>query len=76
MTRKPKPGPTGEFPRGKRSPDDEGAINIGISRAPDGNVVIDFGAPLKWIAFPPAQAVALAHLILEKAQDPKDKTVQ
>lgn len=60
-------GPTGEFPRGKIRPDDEGAIQIGITHEADGTVMIDFGSATSWIGFPPEQAIQFAKAILKHA---------
>jgi hypothetical protein len=67
--RRPKPGPTGDFPHGKLSPDDEGGIGVALSHftAPDGArmVRIDYGKAVAWLALPHAHAVAFALLILK-----------
>ena len=48
-------GPTGQFPEGRLNQDDEGEIAIAIC-ADHGNVVIQFGKPVAWLAMPPEQA--------------------
>jgi hypothetical protein len=64
-----RPGPTGDFPHGKLSPDDEGGINVALSHftAPDGTLMVrlDYGKPVSWLALPRVQAVAFASLILK-----------
>jgi hypothetical protein len=64
-------GPTGEFPHGKLSDDDEGEINVAISRhvAPDGSQMVrfDFGKPVAWLSLPREQALALAAVIIQQA---------
>ena len=64
---KPKLGATGQFPHGKAAPDDEGAVRFAIGER-DGNVLIDFGTPVKWMAMPPEQAVAMAQTLIAKAR--------
>lgn len=59
-------GPTGDFPHGKLNPTDEGALNIGVTNY-QGNVVLNFGTRVKWVAMPPDQATELAMLILKHA---------
>jgi hypothetical protein len=60
-------GPTGDFPHGKLADDDEGGINVAISRhiAPDGSqmVRLDFGKPVTWLSLPREQALAFAAAI-------------
>jgi len=53
-------GPTGEYPRGKIKEDDEGELQIRIGRLDD-CVVMDFGKPTAWVAFPPKQALDIAE---------------
>lgn len=71
MIDEPKIGPTGDFPHGKLSPDDEGGINVAISHhiAPDGAdmVRLDFGKPVAWLSLPRAQAAAFGVTILKFA---------
>lgn len=60
-------GETGRFPRGKLTESDEGEARIGIAN--DGKVVIvDFGKPMKWIAFPAAQARDLGETLIRHAE--------
>ena len=61
MTDNPKPGPTGDFPEGMLGPNDEGGLNIGIAaNAKDGQVHVQFGGPVAWLAMPPHMAIQLA----------------
>jgi len=61
-------GPTNEFPHGMARPDDKGALRFAISDADSqGNIHIDFGTPIEWLAFPREQAVELARMLLRKA---------
>ena len=59
-------GPTGDYPRGKFGPDDEGGLNIGITQK-DGVVVVNFGTPVAWFGMPPEQAIEFAKNILKHA---------
>jgi len=59
-------GPTGKFPDGKLSPDDEGEINLEVSCGP-GVVKLDFGIQVRWIALPPDGALELAALLAAHA---------
>jgi hypothetical protein len=69
--KKPQPGPTGDYPHGKLSPDDEGGINVALSHhfAPDGSLMVrlDFGKPIAWLSLPRDEAVAFAMVILKHA---------
>lgn len=56
----------GEYPLGKMNVDDEGALAFQVGTA-DGNVVIQFPKPVKWVGFPPHQAVELAQLLIRHA---------
>jgi hypothetical protein len=62
-------GATGEFPEGvSRRPGDEGALRMAISDADsEGNIHMDFGKEVAWIAFPRSHAIQLARLLLAKA---------
>lgn len=68
MTEDPKPGATGEFPAGKMTETDEGAIAIKVASHPSGNVVIEFGTPVHWVGLPPALARELAISLLGHAK--------
>jgi hypothetical protein len=62
-------GPTDKFPEGKINKDDEGEIQILVGREDDkGVVVINFGKPIVWVAFGPAQAKAIANLLIKHAE--------
>lgn len=63
------PGKTGKFPYGKIRDDDEGELAVGVCVDPKtGNVVIDFGCSVSWIAMQPKDAIEFAKLILKYAQ--------
>lgn len=59
-------GPTGQFPRGKIHDSDEGETRIAVGHK-EGNVILDFGKPVVWLGFPPAQALELARTIQQHA---------
>jgi hypothetical protein len=61
-------GPTGEFPRGKFSEDDEGALSIGIA-VKDKTILINFGSPVAWLGLDYAGAVEFAKTILRRAAE-------
>lgn len=55
-------GPTGQYPEGKLTGDDQGELQIAIGHK-KGVVWIELGTPTKWLACPPALARQLAaHL--------------
>lgn len=60
-------GPTGEYPHGKISADDSGALKVGVAADSAGNVHVNFGTRISWFAMPPAEAIELAKLIMTKA---------
>ena len=61
-------GPTGEFPDGVARPGDRGALRFAISD-PDsnGNIHIDFGCEVTWLALPRENVVDLCRVLLRKA---------
>lgn len=59
-------GPTGDYPRGKLSPDDKGGLNIAVTHR-DGAVIINFGTPVEWFGMPPEQAIDFAKTIMKHA---------
>lgn len=59
-------GATGEFPDGRLGSNDEGEIRFGVA-ADKGQVVLNFGKPVAWIASPPEYVRALAMSLLEAA---------
>lgn len=70
MTKKnddPKFGPTGDFPRGRLGPHDDGGLRIGVATDEHGNVVVNFGTKVSWIAVPPEQAIQLGKLLMRHA---------
>jgi hypothetical protein len=70
MTDEKKIGPTGEFPEGKLTEHDEGALNIGIAADIEKRVVhIQFGKPVAWLAMEKSYALGLADSIRKKAEE-------
>ena len=63
----PQLGSTGKFPDGKLHPGDEGELVLGVARDTHGDVHINFGKDISWLALPPEQAVEFAKLILRHA---------
>lgn len=61
-----KPGPTGKFPEGKVNESDEGEIQFLVG-SQDGKVYLDFGTPVKWLAFGPEMAEEVANLLIKHA---------
>jgi len=61
-------GPTGQFPDGKLTPQDEGEIRLAIG-VKDGKVVFDLGKPVAWIGFTPKQAREVALSLFDKAAE-------
>jgi hypothetical protein len=59
-------GPTGDYPRGKSSEDDEGGLVLKIS-SPDDTVRVEFGTPTAWIALDADAALAFASGIIDHA---------
>lgn len=59
-------GPTGKFPEGKLNDGDDGELQFAVGNK-DGNVVLIFGVPTKWLAMPPDKARAFAQGLLLQA---------
>ncbi len=59
-------GATGERPEGYLTPDDEGAVRVGLTTK-DGKIVLAFGTPLKWLALGQLDALELADKLKEHA---------
>jgi hypothetical protein len=57
----------GEFPDGKLSPDDEGAIAMAVAHV-SGRVKLSFGKPVAWLGLRPEEAVELAQLLIDHAK--------
>jgi hypothetical protein len=63
-------GPTGEFPDGKVTEEDEGGIKFGVAADKyRGLVHIDFGKPIQWLAMTAKEAANLGQMLNEKARE-------
>ena len=60
-------GPTGRYPEGKLTEQDDGEIQMGVT-VRDGKIIIAFGDPVSWIAFGPKEARELAGHLVERAR--------
>ncbi len=58
---------TGEFPDGRLSKDDQGAVAVAIGHQ-DGRVTLQFPKNLNWIGFTPEQAIDIAQSLIEHAR--------
>lgn len=67
MTEPMKPGPTGTYPEGRTSYDDDGELVIAVG-CDDGIVFVELGTPVKWFGLPPMQARELAESLIKKAE--------
>jgi hypothetical protein len=67
----------GEFPDGKLSPDDEGAIAMAVGHVA-GRVKLTFAKPVAWLGLRPQEAVELAQLLIDhaKAASPRDFIIE
>lgn len=61
-------GPTGKHPDGKLSEADEGELQFAVGVTKAGDVFLDFGTQVKWVAFEPGQAIEIAKMIAANAQ--------
>lgn len=59
-------GPTGRFPGGKLTPNDEGEIKVGIGKL-KGKVVVNFGKPIASLGFSVEQARDVALALRQQA---------
>jgi len=59
-------GKTGQHPRGRLTPTDEGGIRMAVGSR-DGVVVLDFGTPVAWVGLPPSEARQLAASLMKHA---------
>ena len=61
-------GATGKFPEGKLDDTDEGELRLMIGTQ-GGNVRIDFGKPVGWLALPKKDALAFSEAIKKYAEN-------
>lgn len=64
------PGPTGEYPEGELSEDDEGELQLRVHHA-QGNVVIEFGKSITWLALPHDEVPQFLQIIADHAEAAK-----
>ena len=60
-------GPTGMFPEGKLTKQDEGETAFRIGTV-EGKVVLQFGAPTRWVGMSPEQAIALSKILYKRGK--------
>lgn len=67
----------GEYPDGKLSKDDEGAIAMAVTHVA-GRVKLQFPKPVAWLGLRPEEAVGLAQLLIDhaKAAAPRDFIIE
>lgn len=67
----------GEYPDGKLSNDDEGAIAMAVTHV-SGRVKLQFPKPVAWLGLRPEEAIGLAQLLIDhaKAAAPRDFIVE
>jgi hypothetical protein len=61
-------GATGDFPRGKLDPTDEGGLRMAFT-VKDGTVVVKFFKPVAWIGLTPADARQFAVFLMKRANE-------
>ena len=59
-------GATNSYPEGKLNKDDEGGVVFKVGTE-NGQVTINFGKPIVWIAFSPMQAIEIAKILITRA---------
>jgi len=60
-------GPTGEFPHGKLTVDDEGQIQFSVG-IKDDKVIMDFGTPVRWIGMTADDAREVGKTLIKHAK--------
>lgn len=63
---KPLFGATGQFPRGKHAPDDEGELRVGVTHV-GATIRVDFGKPVAWLAMSADEALLWASAMRRRA---------
>lgn len=61
-------GPTGKFPQGKLTADDEGEMTLAIG-IENGKIVIRFGTVTTWLGMDAATARGMADSLIRKADE-------
>jgi hypothetical protein len=68
-------GPTGRFPLGKLSKQDEGEIKIAIAADHNNDkVLMNFGTPVSWMGLTADQAIDISNSLRDKAIEIKTKS--
>lgn len=63
-----------QYPRGKLSDEDEGAVELRVVAYTPGNaVVIEFANSVKWVALSVSEALAFAEIVKAKALELQDE---
>jgi hypothetical protein len=60
-------GPTGDFPEGKLTPNDEGGIQFAVGVV-EGKIVLNFNSPVAWVGMMPDQALLLGQTLIKNAR--------
>lgn len=68
-------GPTGRFPGGKLTANDEGEIRLAVGSL-EGKVVLNFGTPIASLGMTPGQALSLGHSLVRQAREIQRTKVQ
>lgn len=64
-----KPGATGLFPGGKLTAGDQGQIGFKVGHTNDKKkVILDFGKPVSWLGFSPAEAFGISKALRKHAK--------
>jgi hypothetical protein len=61
-------GPTGQFPEGKLTSNDEGQIAFGVAIY-HGKVIVNFGTPIASLGLSPQEARQLALVLRQRANE-------
>lgn len=67
LTEAVKLGPTGNFPEGKLTQQDEGEFKLAITRV-DGKVIMAFGTPIAWIGMTRNDAIQIGNDLIKHAR--------
>lgn len=59
-----------EYPQGRMGAKDDGALAMAITAdKKHGTVVVDFGKPVEWVAFSPADVAKIVKVLIAKARE-------
>lgn len=66
--KRPRPGATGRFPRGKHRPDDRGELRALLTTDfATATILMDFGAPVTWLAMTADDAERWGRELIRRA---------